>query len=329
MNRVVYEALRNELGSGRKGILYSCCGGEELGAEALVREGQLVCDPGREAFWETWRPRLEEGYQDMDGHSFFVQTVAPPSRLILCGSGHIAQALAKLAPGLGFAVVVADDRPGLTTLFGPRVYIRPGALPESLDELQPGATDFYVILTHSHTLDEACLRAVLKRGGAYVGMIGSRGKVAGIRKRLLSEGVAPELLDAVHAPVGLEIGAQTPEEIALAIAAELVQCRYALQLDGVLPGPVTASLCRPPYAMVTVLRKSGSAPRGAGARMLVFPDGATRGTIGGGALETYAAEQAVDCLKRGVALRDRCSMDGQPGNMLCGGEAEYLIVPVE
>lgn len=329
MNRVVYEALRNELAAGKKVRLFSCCGGPELGEEALIRDGQLVCDPGLEPFWSDWMPGLNEGYQETEGHSFFVQTLAPPSRLILCGSGHIAQALAKLAPGLNFAVVAADDRPGLTNLFGPKVYIRPGPLPEALEGLQPGTTDFYVILTHSHELDEACLRAVLKRPSVYIGMIGSRAKVAAIRSHLSAEGVEKETLDAVHAPVGVDIGAETPEEIALSIAAQLVQCRHTLQLDGVLPGAVTASLLRPPYALVTVLHKSGSAPRGPGAKMLVFPDGATRGTIGGGALETHAAGQAVDCLARGTALRDRFAMDGQPGTMLCGGAAEYLIVPVQ
>jgi xanthine/CO dehydrogenase XdhC/CoxF family maturation factor len=63
--------------------------------------------------------------------------------------------------------------------------------------------------------------------------------------------------------------------------------------------------------------------------MLVFPDGTTRGTVGGGALETRAAEQAVECLASGTARRELCSMGGGPGQMLCGGEAEYLIVPVE
>lgn len=329
MNRVVYEALRTEVGAGRKVRLFSCCGGPELGEEALVRDGQTICAPGLEPFWAEWMPKLIEGYQEMEGHSFFVQTLAPPSRLILCGSGHIAQALAKLAPALRFAVVAADDRPGLTTLFGPKVYIRPGPLPEALEGLQPGMTDFYVILTHSHKLDEDCLRAVLNRPSVYIGMIGSRAKVAAIRSRLLAEGVAEEALNAVHAPVGLDIGAETPEEIALSIAAQLVQCRHALQLDGVLPGAITASLLRPPYALVTVLHKSGSTPRNAGAKMLVFPDGATRGTIGGGALETHAAAQAVECLAKGIPLRDLYHMDGQPGNMLCGGTAEYLIVPVE
>lgn len=329
MNRAVYEALRTELSAGRKARLFSCCGGPELGEEALVREDALICDPGLEKFWTGWMDRLTDGYQEADGRSFFVQTLAPPSRLILCGSGHIAQALARLAPGLGFAVVAADDRPGLTTLFGPKVYIRPGPLPEALGGLVSGTTDFYVILTHSHALDEACLRAVLDRPHVYVGMIGSRGKVAAIRTHLLADGIPAAALDAVHAPVGLDIGAETPEEIALSIAAELVQCRHLLQLDGVLPGAITASLLRPPYALVTVLRKSGSTPRNPGTKMLVFPDGATRGTIGGGVLETRAAAQAVECLKTGIPLRDRCEMDGRPDHMLCGGSAEYLIVPVE
>ena len=327
MNAELYRTLSRELAAGRSARLISGCSGEMLGREALAcADGRLLTV--EEGLWEPILPQLgEDGFHALEEGEFFVQTMTPAARLILCGSGHIAQALARLAPDLGFSVMVADDRQGLSGLFGPRVYPYPGPLPQTVERIPASAGDFYVILTHSHALDEACLRAVLDRPRAYVGMIGSRTKVAAIRAHLMSEGRTEEELDAVYAPIGLDIGAQTPEEIALSIAAQLVQVREKLGLSAGLPFEVIGALRRPPFAVVTLLTKQGSAPRRPGTRMLVLPDGGIRGTIGGGAIETRAVEQAQDCLRTGQPFRDRFSLTPE-GGMLCGGVSDYLIVPV-
>lgn len=327
MNAELYRTLSRELAAGRSARLISGCSGTVLGREALAcADGRLLTT--EEDLWERVLPQLgEDGFCTLEEGDFFAQTMTPAARLILCGSGHIAQALARLAPDLGFSVTVADDRQGLAGLFGPRVYPYPGQLPQAIERIPVSAGDFYVILTHSHALDEACLRAVLDRPRAYVGMIGSRTKVAAIRSHLLSEGRTEEELDEVYAPIGLEIGAQTPEEIALAIAAQLVQVREGLGLAAGLPFEVIGAFRRPPFAVVTLLTKQGSAPRRPGTRMLVLPNGAVRGTIGGGAMETRGVEQALNCLETGESFRGRFSLTPE-GGMLCGGVSDYLIVPV-
>ena len=121
---------------------------------------------------------------------------------------------------------------------------------------------------------------------AYVGMIGSKTKVAAVRKALEEAGFSREILDGVDAPIGLPIGGQTPAEIAVSIAARLVQVRAAL-------GPGVTKPPEGPGVLCTIVEKHGSAPRGVGAWMLVRPDGTCAGTIGGGAVEHQVKQDAL------------------------------------
>ena len=100
-----------------------------------------------------------------------------------------------------------------------------GDFAEALQSLRITRATHVVIVTRGHRHDEICLREVIAKPARYIGMIGSRRRTTTIRERLKNEGVAPELLRRVHAPIGLDIGAQTPEEIAVAILAEIVLVR--------------------------------------------------------------------------------------------------------
>jgi len=169
------------------------------------------------------RPRLEEGR--------FVEPVLPVDRLVLFGAGHVAHAVAPLAAKVGFEVVVCDEDERFAT---PERF--PGArLVPSFDageaarELAPfGPDDFALIVTRDHAVDLRLLEQLLPETGlTYLGLIGSRGKIGRFRKRLEAKGLAADALwERLHAPVGLEIGAETPDEIAVAIVAELVQVRH-------------------------------------------------------------------------------------------------------
>ena len=135
-------------------------------------------------------------------------------RLILCGGGHVSLEVAHIARRLEFELVVIDDRPEFASRerfpMADQVVCAPFL--EALDALGSRESDYYVILTRGHAHDRDCLEHVLRGKYAYAGMIGSRTKVAAVKAALEAAGIAREILDGVHSPIGLSIGAQTPAD---------------------------------------------------------------------------------------------------------------------
>src|SRR5215467_2554736 len=157
----------------------------------------------------------------------FFEVLRPEPRLIIAGAGYVAQALARLAEKLDFRIVVVDDRRDLADpiVFDAAVQLTFGDIPETIHELEPDESSWIVIVTRGHHLDKDALKAALETNAVYIGMIGSPSKVKRIFKDLLKEGVSRERLEQVHAPIGLDLGAETPDEIALSIAAEMLMIR--------------------------------------------------------------------------------------------------------
>lgn len=157
----------------------------------------------------------------------FCETLRPEPRLIIAGAGYVAQALVRLAAHLDFRVSVLDERRDLAdpATFGGTAQLMLGEIPEMLQELAPDESSFLVIVTRGHHLDAEALRAALATSAAYIGMIGSPSKVKRIFKDLLHQGFPRDVLARVHAPIGLDLGAETPDEIALSIMAEMMMLR--------------------------------------------------------------------------------------------------------
>lgn len=152
----------------------------------------------------------------------------PPLELVICGGGHVGQAVAKAGRLLEFKVTVIDDRADFAArdkFPDSQVNLIADDFVAALRSLRITPATHVVIVTRGHRHDEICLHTVIDQPARYIGMIGSRRRTTTIRERLKREGVAPELLRRVHAPIGLDIGALTPEEIALAILAEIVLVR--------------------------------------------------------------------------------------------------------
>ena len=241
-------------------------------------------------------------------------------RLILCGGGHVSLEVAYMASHLEFEVVIIDDRAEFANPerfpMAAQVLCKPFL--EALDELGSRSDDYYVILTRGHAFDGDCLAKVLQGDYAYVGMIGSKIKVAAVMKRMKELAFHANVLAGVHSPVGLQIGAQTPAEIAVSILGEVIQER-ARKGPGTPPPPSEKGV------LCTITRKSGSAPRGEGTWMLVHPDGTCVGTIGGGAVEYRAKLDALEMMNSGVErdhkLYDLSHAAAELG-MVCGGKIE-------
>ncbi len=166
-----------------------------------------------------------------------------PPRLLIAGAGHVGRALAKLAVDLDFHVVVFDDRADMASLerFGPRVERRVGEIADELRAYPIDRSSYVVIVTRGHSRDHQALHAVVEREAAYVGLIGSRRKSRMIFDDLVERGVPAERLQRVHTPIGLGIGAVTVSEIAVSIAAELVQVRRQFASEPPVVGRVVVA----------------------------------------------------------------------------------------
>lgn len=160
----------------------------------------------------------------------YVEPQKPREKLILYGAGHVGKPVAALANTLGFEVTVVDEREEWNTPErfpdGHRVV---GDARAHARQLVVDDRTFLLLITHEHALDQDLLEILLPHSWAYLGLIGSRAKVARFFLRLRAAGVEEQAFSRIHAPVGLDIGAITPEEIAVSIAAELVRVRRGHQ----------------------------------------------------------------------------------------------------
>ena len=157
----------------------------------------------------------------------FLEPILPVETLYLFGAGHVSQSTAAVAKMLGLRVVVIDPRPEYNN--NDRFPDADSLIVEEYDaafsELNVDEDSYIVIYTTGHVHDEQCLQFAVGTTAKYVGMIGSKKKVKEIKERLRHKGVSQQQLDEIHAPIGLEIGAQTPEEIAVSILAEITKVR--------------------------------------------------------------------------------------------------------
>lgn len=161
----------------------------------------------------------------------FVKVFKPRQQLMLVGGGHIAQSLYHLGLMLGFRVSVVEDREEYCNRqrFPEAEELLVGDMGTLMAERPLGSGTYVVIVSRGHKMDEMALRAVLGRGAAYVGMIGSRNKVAHTIQSLRDSGVEEEHIRQVYMPIGLDLGGQKPEEIAVSIMAQILAVKYGTE----------------------------------------------------------------------------------------------------
>lgn len=254
---MIFDRLKQLLRKGRGAVLCTLIektgsGPKDVGAKMLVdpdgstigtigggsMERRLVAE-ALEAL-EEGRPRTltftlgvepREGAVAVDSNcggevKIFLDVVKPDPRLIIVGSGHIAKPLAELAHMAGFEVTVVDDALTATRERFPMAReIRAGPFREELDRVEVGPSDFVAIVHGETGYELAALRRMLRRRPTYIGLLGSRRKALEHKGRLLAEGFERDEVEAVRAPIGFDLGAETPEEIAVSIVAELIKAR--------------------------------------------------------------------------------------------------------
>lgn len=268
----------------------------------------------------------------------------PHERLILLGGGHIAQALCHLAAWLDFDVTVIDDRPDFANrhLFPEAAQVICGAFETEIPKLSVSVYDYVAVLTRGHRYDRECLRA-LSRGEKpyYLGQVGARRRVQGLISLLCSEdGVDEAFLSDVSNPIGLDIGAKTPKEIAVSILAELVEQRNrnkenadVLEQKNSDEAVFTDLLqAEEERALACIIETKGSVPAKSGALMTCSMLGRCAGTVGGGCGESYVLTEAREVLRskkaRLVTVDMTADLSEEEG-MVCGGTMKVWIVAVE
>lgn len=172
-------------------------------------------------------PKYDTGLVCGGTLEIFIEPVLPAPLLYIFGAGHVALELFKAARNAGFDVIVADDREAYANAerFPQARQVIAQGFDEALAGLTPSESSYIVIATRGHRDDMRILRWAVQSQARYIGMVGSRRKAITVFRELTAEGLKPELFDRVHSPVGIDIGAITPEEIAVSIVAELIAIR--------------------------------------------------------------------------------------------------------
>jgi xanthine dehydrogenase accessory factor len=349
----VYKNLMNELDAGKKAVVVTVLDGKNekkvlLTEESLINPNNSLID---DEIYQKAQYVLKSGklqfINDPEKATFLIEPHFPQPQLVVFGGGHIAKPLVEFGAKVGFQVTVVDDRPMFAN--NERFPDASHVICESFDKwfelIKFNKSVFVTIVTRGHLLDMDTLKQVLKYDTAYVGMLGSDRKVKMVKEHLINEGYDQEKIKNVHAPVGLEIGAETPEEIAISIIAEAISYRRLVQ-SGSDEAPlkvkwpefdmeVLTELSREKEetrAIVTVVATKGSTPRKAGSKMVVFPDGSFVGTIGGGRGEGDILNLARDVIKDGGYRVHRLEMTGKDAaeaGSICGGITDLVIEILE
>jgi xanthine dehydrogenase accessory factor len=211
------------------GTILGSIGGGSLEAQ-VCKEAIKVMTENRSMllrFDLTGKEVAEEGMICGGNMEVFVEPILPEPCLLIFGAGHISLFLAKMGKMVGFRVVVIDDRPEFANRerFPEADEVIAQDFPAAFQQLAANRTSYIAIVTRGHLHDESVLEWALRTDAAYIGMIGSRKKNQTVFSHLQAKGIPEKKLKEVHAPIGLNINAKTPEEIAMSIMAEIIKAR--------------------------------------------------------------------------------------------------------
>lgn len=321
-----YTRLAEELKKNQDEIwVETILAGERAGEKRLLRgreaAGELPDEPGQAV--------LESG-----GKVFRERAGLPP-HLVVCGAGHVSMPVIRIGKMIGFYVTVLEDRPKFADNARAAGADEVICLPfeAGLAGIEGNKNTWFVIVTRGHRYDEKCLEAILKKKYAYVGMMGSRRRTEIVREQLEKKGYDRAVLNRLHAPVGLNIHAETPEEIAVSIMAEIIQIKNKDRRTGGYPEELLQALIREDgekKVLAVIISRKGSAPRGVGTKMLIRENGVCTGTIGGGCIESEIIQKAIVMMRMDTPAFQVCTVDMTAGQaedegMVCGGVVEVML----
>ncbi len=325
---------------GKKAVTAALLDGESAGEKLLLADGELVWSSGEGFLYshlDSLKEASETGVQEIAGKQVYFDCVSSQKKLVICGAGHVSMPIIALGKMLGFRVTVLEDRPSFADNAR-----RAGAdevicenFVDGLSHAEGGTDSYFVVVTRGHRYDEICLGEILKKKYVYVGMMGSRARSAIVKRNLVELGFPKEQVEAVHTPIGLDISAESPEEIAVSIMGEIIAHKNSRKRSFGYPDEFLDELLKleeegRDAVLCTIVRRRGSAPREVGTKMIVRTDGQMIGTIGGGCMEAAVRTRALHMLRSGETQPQICNVnmtaaDAEDEGMVCGGNIDVWL----
>ena len=342
--KALFEAIQRT-DTNRFNMVLTVLDGENIGEKVLTSDGSILWESQEHGFFRGFQDEIkaldDSGVIRLGGHEVFCDVLGNEKQIVICGGGHVSIPVITLGVMMGCEVTVLEDRP----LFADNAR-RAGAtkvicapFEEGLEQVKGNADTYFVIVTRGHRYDQICLEKIARKEHAYIGMIGSRRRTTLVKQILAEKGIDKNVLDSVYTPIGLDIGAETPVEIAVAIMAEIIEvknkkkrtCGYTKDIMQAVLNPESGSESK---VMATIVKRKGSAPQGVGIKMLVLRSGTCIGTIGGGCMEANIMQKALLMASGNgpeavICKVDMTGADAEEEGMVCGGVVSVLLERVK
>ncbi len=331
-----------EVDKSKNNLIIKIVSGKNKDSKLILSEGQAIYTNNTELNWDPIIEAIPENKKsqtlNIDDGKVYIEFMRQEYNVVVCGAGHISIPIIQMCKLLDLPVTVIDDRLTFTNnainAGADNVICKP--FDEALDEIQGDKGTFFIIVTRGHRYDQICLEKILDKENAYIGMIGSKLRVAKVLDYLEDQGKDREKLNKVYTPIGLKIGSETPAEIAVSIMAQVIEVKnkkigtstYSKELFDSILGEEYENI---PKALVTIVSRKGSAPREVGTKMVVLKDGRMIGTIGGGCVEADLRQNALTSIENNESMlihSDMTGIDAEEDGMVCGGLLDLFIEPL-
>ncbi len=337
----------NELSPNSESMTVTVLDGSSIGEKAILCNGEVAYLSSPEKgllaeHAEELKELKDSGIEEFFGAQIYTERIGHGKKLVICGAGHVSMPIIQIGRMVGMYVTAIDDRPyfaeNARKAGANEVFCEP--FTEALQKIDGDPDTYFVIVTRGHQWDSECLRNILKKPHAYIGMMGSKRRVGIVKQTMIEEGFDETLVNSLHSPIGLPINSETPEEIAVSVMAEIINEKNKVK-DFTYPEDIMRMIAgsgkeEPKYGhlvMATIVARKGSAPREVGTKMLIASDGSCVNTIGGGCVEADVITTAKEMLLEETfepqvihvdLLADEAALEGE----VCGGVLDVLMEEV-
>ena len=212
-------------------VLLTVAKGSAAGEKAILAEKKIIWESKENGFFSAHFSEAGDlkkcGLYEIREQQVFCDIIGGQEHLVICGGGHVSVPVIKIGIMLGWKVTVLEDRPQFAdharNAGATEVICQP--FEDALDQIEGDKDTYFVVLTRGHRYDQVCLEKIVGKEHAYIGMIGSRRRSAMVKQNLIEKGCSQEVIGEIKSPIGLNIGAETPEEIGVAIMAEIIEVK--------------------------------------------------------------------------------------------------------
>ena len=324
-------------------VLLTVAKGSAAGEKAILAEKKIIWESKENGFFSAHFSEAGDlkkcGLYEIREQQVFCDIIGGQEHLVNCGGGHVSVPVINIGIMLGWKVTVLEDRPQFAdharNAGATEVICQP--FEDALDQIEGDKDTYFVVLTRGHRYDQVCLEKIVGKEHAYIGMIGSRRRSAMVKQNLIEKGCSQVVFGEIKSPIGVNIGAETPEEIGVAIMAEIIEVKNQNKRDSGYPKDLLEAILDIVHTgkkmLATIITRKGSAPRNVGSKMLILEDGSCVGTIGGGCMEAEVLRKArVMMHENNTGLKteyvDMTGDDVEEVGFVCGCTIEVVLEPL-